>query len=497
MIPTACSTAAARAAASRSGRSAAAGTASRTTTWRAYASAHGDRWSLTTQLDFIWYELTTFGYGSRQLKAATTITAAVKAFQDQYEICGTCDSSNRIHDAEDVFAHSSSTAGTRSPNRSRRSRRRYTPTRPVAGASGCSSNAVMLPQSTAHAPASARNTWVCPCTSASSPCRSSIRGPMPSPNPVYIHVVRRRHAGHRDRTTHRTAASRRSRTERRWSPLETTANTRGHSSRSSCLAAIAGNRPHRRSGQATDCQFESRVVPESRRRTLFDRSCRGADRTRRRHRRRRSFLERVAVHGSYRTRRRRRRGLRHDRIRLRPAGSPGCRYRWSRRRCRRSPGAADKPEQLVAAAQRDDRREAHDVSARVDSSSRSPRAARRPSPRRGSRASWAPASLPRRSASTGCARPARSAARSFSRRSRSVSGNATSLNLRASIGASTPSSNATRCDRLQRLLVGGAALGRLLHELDGGQARDRRLEVIGSLSRARSITRGALVSRKR
>ena len=65
-------------------------------TW--YASQHGtSRGTLTTQLNFIWYELTTFsGYGLAQLKAATTVTAAVKAFQDKFEICGTCDSSKRI-----------------------------------------------------------------------------------------------------------------------------------------------------------------------------------------------------------------------------------------------------------------------------------------------------------------------------------------------------------------------------------------------------------------
>jgi hypothetical protein len=71
-----------------------------------YASVHGlSRWSLTTQLDFIWYELNHFGYGFSSLKSATTVTAAVKAFQDHYEICGQCDSSNRIHDAEYVLAH--------------------------------------------------------------------------------------------------------------------------------------------------------------------------------------------------------------------------------------------------------------------------------------------------------------------------------------------------------------------------------------------------------
>ena len=66
-------------------------------TW--YAAAHGlSRWSLTAQLDFIWYELTTFGYGLSTLRAATI------AFQDRYEICGTCDSTQRIHYAQQVLA---------------------------------------------------------------------------------------------------------------------------------------------------------------------------------------------------------------------------------------------------------------------------------------------------------------------------------------------------------------------------------------------------------
>jgi tail lysozyme len=65
-------------------------------TW--FASQHSEsRTALNTQLGFIWYELTTFsGYGLASLRAATTVTAAVTAFQDKYEICGQCDSSQRI-----------------------------------------------------------------------------------------------------------------------------------------------------------------------------------------------------------------------------------------------------------------------------------------------------------------------------------------------------------------------------------------------------------------
>lgn len=72
-------------------------------TW--YANAHGlSRWSLNTQLQFIWYELTTYGYGLSSLRAATTITQAVLAFQNKYEICGTCASSQRIVYAQRALA---------------------------------------------------------------------------------------------------------------------------------------------------------------------------------------------------------------------------------------------------------------------------------------------------------------------------------------------------------------------------------------------------------
>ena len=73
-------------------------------TW--YASTHGlSRSALNTQLDFIWYELTTFsGYGLSSLRAATTVPQAVTAFQDKYEICGTCDSSRRITFAQQALS---------------------------------------------------------------------------------------------------------------------------------------------------------------------------------------------------------------------------------------------------------------------------------------------------------------------------------------------------------------------------------------------------------
>ncbi|HVY46673.1 MAG TPA: phage tail tip lysozyme, partial [Minicystis sp.] len=70
-----------------------------------YASTRGESvYSLNLQLEFIWYELTTFGYGYSSLRAATNVTAATLAFQDDFEICGACDASNRIAHAEAALA---------------------------------------------------------------------------------------------------------------------------------------------------------------------------------------------------------------------------------------------------------------------------------------------------------------------------------------------------------------------------------------------------------
>ena len=66
-----------------------------------YAGAHGvNAWALQTQLDFIWYELTTFGYGLSKLEAAKDVTSATLAFMSYYEMCGACNSSNRIAHAQ-------------------------------------------------------------------------------------------------------------------------------------------------------------------------------------------------------------------------------------------------------------------------------------------------------------------------------------------------------------------------------------------------------------
>jgi MYXO-CTERM domain-containing protein len=71
-----------------------------------YASQQGQSsTSLTLQLDFIWYELTTFsGYGLAALKATTNVTDATVAFETDFEGCGTCDQSTRISYAQGVLS---------------------------------------------------------------------------------------------------------------------------------------------------------------------------------------------------------------------------------------------------------------------------------------------------------------------------------------------------------------------------------------------------------
>lgn len=71
-----------------------------------YASQQGQSsTSLTLQLDFIWYELTTFsGYGLAALRATTNVTDATIAFETDFEGCGTCDQSTRISYAEGVLS---------------------------------------------------------------------------------------------------------------------------------------------------------------------------------------------------------------------------------------------------------------------------------------------------------------------------------------------------------------------------------------------------------
>lgn len=72
----------------------------------AYAAARGvSKWALQTQLDFIWYELTTTpAYGLAQLRAATTVSTAVTVFQNKYEICGACALGKRLTYANQALA---------------------------------------------------------------------------------------------------------------------------------------------------------------------------------------------------------------------------------------------------------------------------------------------------------------------------------------------------------------------------------------------------------
>ena len=71
----------------------------------AYASKEGQSVdSLQLQLDFIWYELTTFsGYGLAALEATTNVTDATVAFETDFEGCGQCDQSTRISYAQAVL----------------------------------------------------------------------------------------------------------------------------------------------------------------------------------------------------------------------------------------------------------------------------------------------------------------------------------------------------------------------------------------------------------
>ena len=79
-----------------------------------FASTQGlDRWSLVAQLDFIWYELTTFGtYGLDALENASDVDGATVAFQDDFEVCGACDQTKRIEYARQVLSDYGAGGGT-------------------------------------------------------------------------------------------------------------------------------------------------------------------------------------------------------------------------------------------------------------------------------------------------------------------------------------------------------------------------------------------------
>ena len=71
-----------------------------------YAHTKGEsEYSLTLQLEFVWYELETFpGYGLSDLRHASDVTEATIAFQDDFEGCGECDQSQRIGYAEQALS---------------------------------------------------------------------------------------------------------------------------------------------------------------------------------------------------------------------------------------------------------------------------------------------------------------------------------------------------------------------------------------------------------
>ncbi|WP_076262382.1 phage tail tip lysozyme [Intrasporangium flavum] len=63
------------------------------------------RYDLTAQLDFTWYELSTFsGYGLADLRAATSVDTATTVFMQKFERCGTCATTQRIAYAKDALA---------------------------------------------------------------------------------------------------------------------------------------------------------------------------------------------------------------------------------------------------------------------------------------------------------------------------------------------------------------------------------------------------------
>jgi len=71
----------------------------------AYAAQHNlGVHTLQLQLDFIWFELTTHGYGFTQLKATTNVTDATVEFMTRFEICGTCVTTQRVNYAKAVLA---------------------------------------------------------------------------------------------------------------------------------------------------------------------------------------------------------------------------------------------------------------------------------------------------------------------------------------------------------------------------------------------------------
>lgn len=72
----------------------------------AYAkSRRADRYSLELQLDFIWFELSTYSWnGLADLRAARNVPDATTAFMKKFERCGQCELDKRLRYAADIFA---------------------------------------------------------------------------------------------------------------------------------------------------------------------------------------------------------------------------------------------------------------------------------------------------------------------------------------------------------------------------------------------------------
>ncbi len=70
-----------------------------------FAAARGaNRWSRSTQLDFIWHEFTVVGgFGLSEMRATTTLSQAVIVFQNRYERCGSCAQGKRLEYAQQAL----------------------------------------------------------------------------------------------------------------------------------------------------------------------------------------------------------------------------------------------------------------------------------------------------------------------------------------------------------------------------------------------------------
>lgn len=71
-----------------------------------YAKMHGmSPWALQTQLEFIWFELTTQPmWGLRLLRGTRNVTQATRIFMLKYERCGKCGVNTRLSSAKFVLA---------------------------------------------------------------------------------------------------------------------------------------------------------------------------------------------------------------------------------------------------------------------------------------------------------------------------------------------------------------------------------------------------------